>query len=96
MAGAVPAKESDPRRFGRAALALGASSIALTIGGFFFVPWGWELGIVTAIAALGWGGVALRYRQGDTASALIGIGLASVVVLFGVVVILVFAFTPGD
>jgi 1,4-dihydroxy-2-naphthoate octaprenyltransferase len=77
-------------------LALGATSIALTVGSFFFVPWGWQFGILAAIAALACGGLALRYRRGDTASALIGIGLALVVVLFGVLVILIFAFTPGD
>jgi hypothetical protein len=96
MAGALPAEGSDQRRFGRAALALGATSIALTVGSFFFVPWGWTFGIMAAIAALACGGLALRYRRGDTASALIGIGLALVVVLFGVLVILIFAFTPGD
>jgi hypothetical protein len=64
MAGALPATESDPRRFGRAALALGAASFALVVGGFFFIPWGWDLGILAAIAALACGGLALRYRRG--------------------------------
>jgi hypothetical protein len=96
MATALPAKEDDRPRFGRASLALGATSIALVIGSFFFVPWGWQLGSLAAIAALACGGLALRYRRGDTASALIGIGLALVVVLFVVLLILIFVFTPGD
>ena len=94
MAAALAAKESTRPRFGWAALVLAATSIALTVGSFFFVSWGWQLGIVAAIAAIAYGGLALRYRRGDTAAALIGIGL--MVVLFGVLVILVFVFTPGD
>jgi len=96
MAAALAAKESTRPRFGWAALVLAATSIALTVGSFFFVSWGWQLGIVAAIAAIAYGGLALRYRRGDTAAALIGIGLGLMVVLFGVLVILVFVFTPGD
>ena len=96
MAEVLPAERSEPWRFGRAALALGAASIALVVGSFLFVPWGWQLGSLTAIAALACGGLALRHRRGDTASALIGISLALVVVLFGVLLILIFVVTPGD
>jgi hypothetical protein len=96
MAGTLPAEGGDRRRFGRATLVLGTTSIALVVGSFFFVPWGWQLGSLAAIVALACGGLALKYRRGDTASALIGISLALVVVLFGVLLILIFAFTPGD
>lgn len=96
MTETLSSTENDGPRFGRAALALGAASIALVVGSFFFVPWGWQLGTVAAIAAVVCGGLALRYRRGDTASALIGIGLALVVVLFVALLILIFVFTPGD
>jgi hypothetical protein len=60
MAAALATKESNRPRFGRAALVLAATSIALTVGSFFFVPWGWQLGILAAIAALAYGSLALR------------------------------------
>jgi hypothetical protein len=85
MTTAPPAKEDRPR-FGRA-LALRATSIALVIGSFFFVPWGWQLGSLAANCRACVWRPGPPVSRGDTALALIGIGLAFVVVLFVVLLI---------
>jgi hypothetical protein len=86
------------RVFATRTLALGLASPALLVAGFGWVPFGWELGALTAVASISYGVRTFRRPHGkrSTALATTGIFFASLALLVVLWISIAFALNPPE
>ena len=82
-------------RLARWAVCLGFASAILVILGIGWLPFGFPVGIVLAVVALGLGVASLR-REGIRAAAIVGMAIGSLALLGVLFLVLLIAFAPGD